>query len=62
MGFSSTFIPDECARKLFSLLGNNVCIAHNNENDKIAAICKINSKLLSENILKKWSYYSIKNQ
>ena len=53
--------PMSVQGKLFSLLGNNVCIAHNSENDKIAAICKINSKLLSEKIIKKWSYYSIKD-
>jgi len=47
--------------KLFSLLGNNLCIAHNTKNNEIAAICKTDNKQLNEQDIKKWSYYSIKD-
>ena len=51
--------PMSVQDKLFSLLGNNLCIAHNTKNNEIAAICKTNNKQLNEEDIKKWSYYSI---
>lgn len=53
--------PMSVQDKLFSLLGNNLCIAHNTKNNEIAAICKTDNKQLNEQDIKKWSYYSIKD-
>lgn len=54
-------LPMRIQEKLFSLLGDNLCVAHNIDNQEILAICKIDDNHFNEEVLRKWSYYSMKD-